>query len=56
MGLLLSCKVVMHFEDTRKVRVETMDPNSILDSVGYPKINAILVKAKRQVERVLADL
>jgi uncharacterized protein (DUF302 family) len=55
-GLLLPCNVVVRQDDARKVRVEFMDPDAVLDLVGKPQIAQLAGEVKPRLERVMAAL
>jgi len=52
-GLLLPCNVVVRELDGGKVRVEAMDPVSVLNLVDNEKVDEIAQEVRRRLERVL---
>ena len=55
-GLLLPCNVVVRQQPQGAVRVEFMDPASVLDLVGKPEVNAVAAEVRQRLERVMAAL
>ena len=55
-GLLLPCNVVVRQDAAGTVRVEFMDPRSVMDLVGRPEIARVATEVRERLERVMKAL
>jgi uncharacterized protein (DUF302 family) len=55
-GLLLPCNVCVREDDLKKVHVEFMDPNALLELVNKPEISKLGKEVFTRLERVLEQL
>ena len=53
-GLLLPCNVVVRQDHARKIHVEFMDPNAVLELVDKPEIDRVASEVRQRLERVMA--
>jgi uncharacterized protein (DUF302 family) len=56
MGLLLPCNVVVRQNDAGMVRVDFMDPNSVLGLVNRPEVTELANEVAQRLRRVMAAL
>jgi uncharacterized protein (DUF302 family) len=52
-GLLLPCNVLVREDDTGKVSVSFMDPESVMSLVDNPRVEPLAGEVKARLERVL---
>jgi uncharacterized protein (DUF302 family) len=55
-GLLLPCNVVVRQDETGKVHVDFMDPNSVLELVNRPEVTQLAGEVRQRLQRVMAAL
>ena len=55
-GLLLPCNVLVREEDDGAVRVDFMDPASVLGLVDDPRVDPLAGQVRQKLEKVLAEL
>lgn len=55
-GLLLPCNVLVRVDEQDQVRVEFMDPASVLGLVGDPRLEPLALQVKQKLENVMAAL
>lgn len=55
-GLLLPCNVLIRVDDEKRVRVEFMDPASVLGLVEDPRLEPLALEVRRKLENVMGAL
>jgi len=56
MGLLLPCNVVVRQDESGKVHVDFMDPDSVLGLVNRPEVTQLAAEVGQRLRRVMAAL
>ncbi|MGD8384601.1 MAG: DUF302 domain-containing protein [Lysobacterales bacterium] len=55
-GLLLPCNVLIRVDEQDQVRVEFMDPASVLGLVDDPRVEPLALQVRQKLENVMAVL